>query len=49
VRVLDPASRAFVPTWTSASDWGMTLDHGAVLVGAGAIVGLRTSLAMVIG
>jgi len=49
VRVLDPASRAFVPTWTAASDWGMALDHGAVLVGAGAIVGLRTSVAMVIG
>jgi uncharacterized oligopeptide transporter (OPT) family protein len=31
------------------SAWNVTLDHSLVLVGAGAIVGLRTTLSMVVG
>jgi uncharacterized oligopeptide transporter (OPT) family protein len=49
VRVLDPKTHAFVDRWTRASAWGMTLDHGVVLIGAGAIVGLRTTVGMLIG
>jgi uncharacterized oligopeptide transporter (OPT) family protein len=49
LRVLDPKTHLFVDRWTRASEWGITLDHGVVLVGAGAIVGLRTTLGMLLG
>jgi uncharacterized oligopeptide transporter (OPT) family protein len=49
VRMLDAKTHAFVERWTLASDWGMTLDHGVVLIGAGAIVGLRTTVGMLLG
>lgn len=49
VRVLDPASHAFVEKLTRPSEWGMSLDHGVVLIGAGAIVGLRATFGMVLG
>ena len=49
VRTLDATTHALVDRWTKASDWGMFLDHGVALMAAGAIVGLRTTLAMMAG
>ncbi len=49
VSMLDSKLHAFASRTTLPSEWGMVLDHGIVLVGAGAIVGLRTTLAMGLG
>jgi uncharacterized oligopeptide transporter (OPT) family protein len=51
VRQLEPAggSHGLVDRFTTASDWGMFLDHGVALVAAGAIVGLRTTSGMIAG
>jgi len=49
VRVLDPKAHELADKLTAPSDWLMTLDHGVALVAAGAIVGLRVSLSMVLG
>jgi OPT family oligopeptide transporter len=46
---LDAKTHELVDRWTRPSDWLMTLDHGVVLIGAGAIVGLRVSIALVAG
>src|SRR5215472_6901947 len=46
---LDAKTHDLVDRWTRPSDWLMTLDYGVVLVGAGAIVGLRVSIALVAG
>ncbi len=32
-----------------ASDWTMTMDHNPVMIAAGAIIGLRTALSMMVG
>jgi uncharacterized oligopeptide transporter (OPT) family protein len=48
-KLLDPKSHAFVDRYTRLSEWGITLDHGVALVGAGALVGLRASGGMVAG
>ncbi len=49
VSLLDAKTHQLVERWTRPSEWGMTLDHGVVLLGAGAIVGLRTAIAMLLG
>jgi uncharacterized oligopeptide transporter (OPT) family protein len=49
VEQLDPKTHTFVSRFTVPSEWLVTLDHGVVLIGAGAIVGLRTSIAMTAG
>ncbi|MGD0528161.1 MAG: OPT/YSL family transporter [Polyangiaceae bacterium] len=49
VSLLDAKTHELVERWTRSSEWGMTLDHGVVLLGAGAIVGLRTTFAMLLG
>ncbi|MDP9149984.1 MAG: OPT/YSL family transporter [Myxococcota bacterium] len=49
VSLLDADLNTLVSRTTLVSEWGMVLDHGIVLVGAGAIVGLRTTLAMALG
>ena len=48
-RVLDPKTHELADKLTSSSDWLMTLDHGVALVGAGAIIGLRVTLSMLLG
>jgi uncharacterized oligopeptide transporter (OPT) family protein len=49
VRVLDPKTHQLVDTLTAPSDWLITLNHGVALVAAGAIIGLRVTLSMLLG
>lgn len=49
VDLVDPKAHALVEKWVLPSEWNMRLDHSLVLVAAGAIVGLRTTVSMVAG
>lgn len=49
VRTFDAKTQQWVMTTFKPSDWLVRLDHSLVLVAAGAIVGLRTTLSMVAG
>jgi uncharacterized oligopeptide transporter (OPT) family protein len=46
---LDPKTHAMTRQFYAMSAWNVTLDHSLVLVAAGAIVGLRTTISMVAG
>jgi uncharacterized oligopeptide transporter (OPT) family protein len=48
-RHLDPATHALVREDFPLSGWNLALDHSLVLVAAGAIIGLRVTLSMVLG
>lgn len=48
-RQFDPKLQMFVDRQFKPSDWLIQLDHSLVLLAAGAIVGLRTTLSMVGG
>lgn len=48
-RLYDQKAHQWVDKMTRPSDWMMRLDHSLVLVAAGAIVGLRTTLSMMGG
>jgi len=48
-KVYDGKAQQFVEKALKPSDWMIRLDHSLVLVAAGAIVGLRTTLSMVGG
>ena len=49
VRHLDPKTRAMVRDAYPLSAFNVVLDHSVVLIAAGAIVGLRTTLSMALG
>jgi uncharacterized oligopeptide transporter (OPT) family protein len=48
-RQYDPKTHEFIARVFKPSDWLIRLDHSLVLVAAGAIVGLRTTISMVLG